>query len=166
MSKIFPNLKTRATAYAAYKELENMLKEDGEIPPGAEINVSGNSITITLPPDTIVKRDPGLNGDGTILKKATQNLYGWAILFECFRIVRLFKHHKKLERVLMMIVRRAVKNAVSSETAFKQLMPKRAEEIQSLRDSLPVPKREEPTPRKIVKPENARKPTLAFKTPA
>lgn len=147
--KHFPNLQTKAAAYAAFKELERMLKADGELPPGFQTDVSGVSVEIRIPPGTSISRDAGKDNDGVIKKKATQNLYGWAILFECFRFCSLFKQHKKLERILMMIVRRAVNRAISSQEAFRELMPKRAEEIQAFQDSLPVPMREEQTARMI-----------------
>lgn len=158
--KHFPNLQTKAAAYAAYKDLERMLKEDGELPPGFNAELSGVKVEITLPPGTSVNRDAGKNGDGRQDKKATQNLYGWAILYECFRVCSLFKQHKKLERILMMIVRRAVNRAISSEDAFRELMPKRAEEIQKLKDSLPVPMRDEPTPRMVVREKSKLMPTV------
>jgi hypothetical protein len=158
--KNFPNLQTKAAAYAAYKDLERMLNEDGDLPPGFSANLSGVVVEIKIPQGTLVSRDAGKNGDGRQEKKATQNLYGWAILFECFRICKLFKQHKRLERVLMKIVRRAVNRAISSEQSFRELMPKRAEEIQALKDSLPVPKRDEPTPRMIIRNDKKPLPTV------
>jgi len=160
MTKLFHNNETKAAAYAAYKELERMLKIDGELPPGFSADLSGVKIEIKLPHGTGVFRDAGLQNDGIIKKKATQNLYGWAILHECFRVCSLFKQHKKLERVLMKIVRRAVKKAISSEDAFAELMPKRAEDIQNLRNSLPVPMRNEPTPRQMVRNDTKPLPTV------
>ena len=76
MAKRFPNLQSKAAAYAAYKELERMLKADGDLPPGFSQDVSGVSIEITIPNGTTISRDVGLKGDGKIWKKATQNLYG------------------------------------------------------------------------------------------
>jgi hypothetical protein len=160
MAKHFPNLQTKAAAYAAMKDLERMLKEDGELPPGFNAELSGVTVEIKLPPGTSVTRDAGKKGDGRQEKKATQNLYGWAILYECFRVCRLFKQHKKLERVLMMIVRRAVNRAISSQEAFAELMPRRAEEIKELKDSLPVPMRDEPTPRMVNRNEAKSLPTV------
>lgn len=160
--KLFPNNETKAAAYAAMKELERMLKTDGELPPGFSYDASNVSVTITIPQGISVSRDNGKNGDGKQWKKATQNLYGFAILYECFRIARLFKHHKKLERVLLMIVRRAVKNSISSEDAFRELMPQRANDIRTLKDSLDIPKREEPTPRMVNRPDKPRLPTITI----
>jgi len=160
MAKHFPNLQTKAAAYAAMKDLERMLKEDGELPPGFQADLAGVTVTIKLPPGTSVSRDAGKKGDGRQDKKATQNLYGWAILYECFRVCSLFKQHRKLEAVLMKIVRRAVNRAISSEDAFRELMPKRAEEIQALKDSLPVPMRDEPTPRMVNRADSKPLPTI------
>ena len=160
MPKHFPNLQTKAAAYAAYKDLERMLKADGELPPGFNADLSGVTVEIKLPPGTSVSRDAGKHGDGRQDKKATQNLYGWAILFECFRVCSLFKQHKKLERVLMMIVRRAVNRAISTEESFRELMPKRAAEIKQLKASLPVPMRDEPTPRMVNRLDSKPLPTV------
>lgn len=161
--KIFPNLQTKAAAYAAYMELERMLKQDGELPPGFQADVSGITIQIKIPQGTSVNRDLGKNNDGVIEKKATQNLYGWYVLSECFRVASLFKQHVKLKRILMMIVKRAVNRGISSETAFRELMPKRAEMIQNLRDSLPVPMREEKTPRNVIRKNPKILPTIIVK---
>jgi type II secretory pathway component PulJ len=147
MTKIFPDLQTKAAAYAAYKELERMLEIDGTLPPGCNFQVGNNTVEIVLPPQVTVTRDKGINGE--IEKTATQNLYGWAILHECFNIARLFKQHKRLEQVLLKIVRRAIKRAISTKEAFTQLHPQQAQAIDSLKKSLKLPKRKEPTPRMV-----------------
>lgn len=152
---MFPNNSTRAAAYAAYKELERMLKADGDLPPGFFQDVSGTTIEITIPKGTTITRDKGNKGNGTIEKAATQNLYGWAILYECHRVAAKFKQHKRLIKILMKIVRRAVNRAISSEDAFRELMPRQAEEIAKLKATIKVPKREESTPRMINR-ENAK----------
>ena len=161
--KHFQNNEQRAAAYVAMKELERMLDDDGELPPGYSVDLSGVTVEIQLPNGTGVSREKGVTtakGEGRILKTATQNLYGWAIIYNCFRVASKFKQHKVLQRVLMMIVRRALKHQISSEDAFAQLMPRQAKEIQALKDSMPVPKRDEPTPRKMIRDEKKFFPTI------
>lgn len=158
--KHFRTNKDRAVAYAAYKELERMLDEDGEFTPGFSQDVSNAKISITIPKGTTISRDPGLKNDGIIEKSATQNLYGWAILFECFRVAEKFKQHLKLKRILLMIVRRAVKKDISSEKAFRELMPARAKEIAEIKKSINLPKRKEQTPRLIIRENDKILPTV------
>ena len=158
--KIFANNQAKAAAYATYKELERMLKEDGELPPGFKMDVSGIAVEVVLPQGTIISRDEGTKKDGKIFKTATQNLYGWAILYECFKVASLFKQHKRLEKLLLKIVRRAIRKAISSGDAFRQLMPKEAENIELLKRSMNLPKREESTPRNIERSEDEPFPTV------
>ena len=60
----------KAVLYAAQKEIERMLKDDGDLPVGFAIDVSGMKLELTFPPGTVVNRDAGPNGDGMIEKKA------------------------------------------------------------------------------------------------
>ena len=54
----------KATVYAAFKELERILKLDGnDTLPIGKYDVSGRTITITLP-EMSVEREAGLKGDG------------------------------------------------------------------------------------------------------
>ena len=158
--KHFRNNKDRAAAYAAYRELERMLDEDGEFPPGFSQDVSNAKISITIPKGTTISRDPGLKNDGIIEKSATQNLYGWFILSECLRVASKFKQHLTLKRILLMIVRRAVNKGISSEKSFRELMPVRAKEIESIKDSFKLPKRQEKTPRLIIRENDKLLPTI------
>ena len=158
--KHFPNNQAKAAAYAAYKDLERMLEEDGDLPPGFHADVSGVKVEITIPPQTVIYREKGMNGDGIIMKAATQNLYGWAILHECFRFVRKFKQHKALEKSLMKIVRRAIRKAISSEKAFAEIAPNEAKQINELRDAMRMPKRPLETPRMIDRSKDKPLPTV------
>lgn len=166
MAKHFPNNQAKAAAYAAMKDLERMLKEDGELPPGFSTNLSGVTVEIKIPQGTTVYREKGINGDGIIEKMATQNLYGWAILHECFRFVRKFKQHKILEKSLMKIVRRAIRKAISTERAFREIAPNEAKQINDLRDAMRMPKRPEQTPRMIGRNEDKPLPTVVVKKAA
>ncbi len=164
MTKHFANNEQRAAAYAAMKELDRMLKADGELPPGFSRDLSNVTVTVTLPHGTSVNRDAGLKKDGVIFKTATQNLYGWAVIYECFRYARKFKQHSKLQSILMKIVRRAVKRQISNEDAFTQLMPHEAEEIAALRKEMSkaIPKRAENTPRMVSRIADTIFATLGF----
>jgi hypothetical protein len=150
--------KQRAVTFAAYKHLEGLAKKaDGvcELPPGMKMDVSGETLTITLPPNTIVERQLG-DGDGTCQKKATQNLYGWSILYaftyQAERYLKKFRLHKKfrtfLQRFITRIVRQALDTGKTSEESFKTEFPEVAKGIEELKQSLNVPMRTEPMPRK------------------
>ena len=162
----------RAILYGAYKHLESWAKaNDGpcELSPGTEIDVSGEVLTITLPPKTIVSRSEGENGDGRCYKKATQNLYGWSILYafvyQAERILGKFNQAKRFRKLLQpfltRIVRQALDTGNTSEEAFRKAYPQVAKGIDELKSSLNVPMRNEPIPRKC--PRDAKLPaTLAF----
>lgn len=160
--KHFRTPQERAAAYAAFKELERQLKDDGELAPGCNHNVAGLTVEITIPQGVTVSRDAGENNDGIVWKKATQNLYGYSVLAECLRIAKLFKQHKRLERLLLKIVRRAISRECSTETAFTELQPDAAQRIKELKASLNIPKREENTPRLINRPAQALHATITI----
>lgn len=145
---MLPN-QTKATIYAAYKELERILDKDGDLPYGSSFDVSNAEITIKIPKGTTITRDAGLQNDGKIYKKATQNLYGWAILAECFKFCRMFKQHEKLRKIILLIVRRAIRNKCSTKEALISKIPEVAEQIEQLQSELNLPKRSEETPRII-----------------
>ncbi len=163
--KMFPTIEAKAAAYAAMMELKRMLDADGELPHGCNYDLSGVTVQVTIQPGVSVYREEGLNKDGMIEKTATQNLYGYAILAECFRFAKMFKQHKKLERSLMKLVRRALNRAISTKAAFRELMPRQAAAIEELKDGLNIPKREEQTPRMVERKNDKLWPTVAI-TPA
>ena len=158
----------RAVLYAAQKELERLLKDNEELPPGYSLDVSGMTVELTMPPGTIVNRSAGEKGDGIIEKKAAQNLYGYAILHAItlylFKALRLFRQEAKAEelalRIVGRIVRKALNSGITSEDAFKQLHPRLAQGISDVKDKIrdKLPKRSEPTPRLV---ERANKELLA-----
>lgn len=152
------NDRQKAITFAAFKCLEKVAKKsDGEceLPPGTSFDVSGETITITLPPETIISRQMGDNGDGTCQKKATQNLYGWSILYafvyQAERYLKKFNLDKRYRRFLQSFITRIVKRALdtgnTSEAAFKEQYPKVAKGIEELKQNLKVPMRTEPIPR-------------------
>lgn len=158
----FPTAETRAAAYVAYKELERMLDEDGVLAPDSCFDLSGVTVEVTIPNGTSVARDGGKNGDGKIWKTATQNLYGYSILHQCFRVAAKFKQQKTLRRILRGIVRRAIKQSISSEKALLETNPNAAEELKALKATLDLPQREEDTPRKINRKNGGLFPTIAI----
>ncbi len=164
----------RAILYATYKHLQSLAKDnDGpcELPPGTEYDVSGEKLTITLPPNTVISRLAGESGDGRCQKKATQNLYGWSILYalvyQAERYLKKFRLHKRfrtlLQRFLTRIVRSALDTGKTSEEAFRETFPQVAKGIDELKASLNVPMRDEPTPRKTTPRKLPA--TLAFERP-
>lgn len=146
---LFRNNRQRAIAYAAFKELERMLKEDGELPPGFAEPLTGETITIKLPPGLSVYREPGKNGDGIIQKKATQDLYGYGV-WACFLMkLKAFKQHN----VVMQIIREAWAEAMRTpatnvETELDKIDPELAKFVKELKER-PGPMRDEQTPRKV-----------------
>lgn len=143
----------KAVAYGAYKELERLLKDSdgqGHLPPGFKADVSGQSLTITLP-NMIVEREKGWNGNGTIKKKATQNLYGYATW--CLFIKRLAKFNQA--KAILVILKDVWEEVMKSndkvdanqvEAELVRLDPELANYIQTLKEQ-DGPKREEKTPR-------------------
>lgn len=160
--KHFGSNEHRAAAFAAHNLLGKMLKADGSLPPGYLLDVSGMKIEITLPPSTEVERWGGENGDGTIKKKATQNSYGYAVLFLLWEVCRKFNQHKRFERILRRVINRAIRLNMSSENAMTGIVSKaRLEEFNEFRASLKLPSREEQTPRRI-KQDKAMLPTVGI----
>lgn len=151
---MFQNDTDRAIAYAAMKTLERMLIKDGSLAPGFTQDLSGCKITIELPSGSVVKRDAGLSGDGTIDKKAVQNLYGYALW--AFMIIRLrkFKQWNAIRSVLIESMQEVIKNSKKTlREEIVQQYPDVEEEIQSIQSELDIPDRQEETPRKFASPK-------------
>ena len=64
----FTNERERAAAFAAYKELERALKEDGELPAGFSEDLSGVEVRVKIPQGTRVYREIGKNGVEKIIQ--------------------------------------------------------------------------------------------------
>ena len=145
--RIFQTSRQRAIAYAAFKELERILKEDGDMAPGTSYDVSGETITITLPPGTTIYREAGMTGDGTIQKKAVQNLYGYAVWALFLQRLALFKQANDVRRILMLAWKEAMEGT-KVEQELNRIDPEIAEFVERLK-AMPGPKRTEQTPRKV-----------------
>lgn len=144
---MFQSDEQRAAAYAAFKFLERMLKEDGNLPSGFYMDVSGRTVEIKFPNGTVVERDAGTNGDGSMFKKATQNLYGWAVIAKLARRLKSFNQWDRIRREIVEAVRDALSNGTGTEIALTDVDQQLAAEIQSVRDEVNVAPRKEQTPR-------------------
>lgn len=145
---MFEKDQDRAVAYAAMKTLERFLKSNGDFSPGFTQDVSGCKITITLPPGSVVSRDIGPNGDGTILKTAVQNLYGYALWALMIARLRKFKQwdviRSTIIETMQEVINRSNKNL--REEISKEF-PDIEEEIELIQKQLKIPQRKEETPR-------------------
>jgi hypothetical protein len=147
----FTNERELAAAFSAYKELERALKEDGELPAGFSEDLSGVEVRVKIPQGTRVYREIGKNGDGTILKKATQNLYGWtvwAFLLKKINGLNVVRGNRVKD-----LIRYAWKQAILNpstrvEESLRDIDPELAEYVEDLK-RIDGPLREEKTPRKI-----------------
>ena len=135
-----------ATLYAAYKTLERMVKDE-PLPPGYYKDLSGTTITITLPPETVVARDKGTNGDGTIFKTATQNLYGWGVITLLAMRLNQFNQWASIRQVIVDVVKQALKKDKSTEAELLKIDPDLARQIQTIKETTAIQVRTEPTPR-------------------
>lgn len=135
----------KAALYAAFKILERELKKDGELPPGYHKDLSHTTITITFPSNTIVERD-GTN-NGKILKKATQNLYGYTFFTIMIRKLKKFNQWNQIRTIILETVTEALRNNISARSEIKAEDPELAAEIDKLQQEFPIPMRTEDTPR-------------------
>lgn len=143
------DVKQTAAMYAAMKVLERALDDDGELPPGFYLDVSGQEVTVKFPNGTVVERDRGMDGDGIIWKKATQNLYGFAFFTLMVRKLVAFKQWNVVRAIIIDTVREALKNGISSRAEIRAEDPVLALEIDKLHTEFPTPQRKEQTPRKV-----------------
>ena len=163
MATHFSNDEQRAAAYAAMKMLERMLKEDGELPPGFNLDISGRRVEITFPPNTVVERDSGTNGDGTIYKKATQNLYGYALITALAQRLRSFHQWNVMRDAILQAVRDAMIGGNTLAQQLTQADPEFATGLEALRAEMAITPRCEDTPRIVKDP--GQPPTVTFRRP-
>lgn len=159
----FRNNLQRATAYAASKMLEKILKDPQEqLPHGVEYDVSGQVFTIKLPMGTKVSRDAGLKGDGIIKKRATQNLYGYAVWAFFLQRLKKFNQANAVRKMLAESFKAAMEN-VGQDVVKKELCeldPELDVLIKELQGEK-IAMRDEQTPRMLSAPTNA-KPEILF----
>jgi hypothetical protein len=148
MGKFFKTDEQRAAAYAAMKQLERMLEQDGELPPGFYQDVTGVTVEVKLPKGCVVERDKGTNGDGTVFKRAVQNLYGYAVW--CLMIERLKKFHQwnVIRGIIIDAIREALRRpSTSVRREISEIDEEMGREIEKLQQEFPIPPRIEKTPR-------------------
>jgi hypothetical protein len=144
----FRNDDERAVAFAAYKALQRMLKDEGDLPPGYCEDFGGAQVTITLPRGTVVEREWGTNGDGTIHKKAVQNLYGYATWGLMISRLRQFNQWPSIRRAILEAVAEVNRNPSKNlRGEIIKTYPEVADEIKQIEAELVVPMRIEKTPR-------------------
>ena len=111
---IFPSPEHRAAAYAAFKYLERQLEKDGAFDPGFSADVSGVTVAITIPKDTIVSRSMGTDGKGHNFHTASQNLNGYAVLTILARVLIRFNQWKTLKAHIVQAIKEAVRTKTMS----------------------------------------------------
>lgn len=142
----------RAKVYAAHKFLERMSKEDGELPPGFSLDISGQSLTITFPPNTVVSRSTGEDGLGHLWHKASQNLNGFAVIAVMIFTLRKFNQAGWIIREILSAIRKAIKTkTLSTEDKLIQQDTLTVEELEKFKSELQadMPKRKQDTVRDI-----------------
>ena len=151
---IFQNDQQRAIAYAAQKQLEKLLKADEEegfdIPAGFTADLSGRVITLQFAPGTTVERDVGIKGDGIVLKKATQNLYGYPLWAFMIERLRKFNQWNAIKVAIVEAIKEVMKRQPNEKSMKKELQkkdPEFDEIIENLKKEFPIPDRKEDTPR-------------------
>ena len=144
------NPEQKAVMYAAFKELERILKQsDNDSLPIGEYDVSGKTVTVTLP-DMTVTRDGGEKGDGIINKTATQNLYGWGVIAALADRLKRFNQWETTRHLLLDAVRACLTTTGSTvETELANVDEAFAAQVAEVREELRPPARPENTPRML-----------------
>lgn len=144
-------LQQRAVLYAVYLLLKKMFdKHPDEIPAGTNVDVSGQTVVLTIPNGAFVKREMGENGDGTINKAATQNLYGFAMWAIIIKQLKLFKQWEAIWRVIQKaFTEQAVKSQGEVGKKIQEACPELDQLMKELRDKITV-ERKEPTSRRLL----------------
>lgn len=143
----------QAVAFAAYKTLEKFFDSEAKktvlerLPAGSKFDVSNCSITITLPPQSFVERAEGVNKDGIVEKKATQDLYGYATWAIFIKSLKKFNQWKAIRTILIEAMKEVVRR--KSKTLKEELQkddPDLVKEMAELQDTFPISMRKEMTP--------------------
>lgn len=150
--KIFVTEEQRALAFVAMKELEKLLKIDGELSPNSNYDVGGQSLTVTIPDGVSVSRSGGENGDGVEMNSAMQNTYGYAVIFLLVERLQRFCQHKTVLNELQQVIMEVSKNrATTTETVLKERNQELYADFEQWKENLKIQlgEREQKTPRKI-----------------
>lgn len=151
---MFKNDHERAVAYAAMKSLERMLNDEPNVKPGFYEDLTGCQITITLPKGSVVERSDGENHDGIVMKKATQNLYGYALW--ALMVVKLKKFNQW--KMVKGIVEECLREVIGFPTKnvkdhIQRNFPDATAELEDLQSTLVIPMRPEDTPKMFREPK-------------
>jgi hypothetical protein len=137
----------KAAMYAAYKMLERELEKDGDLPAGFRLDLSGQSVTVQFPIGTVVERDRGTNGDGSIYKSATTSLYGWHVIYFIAERLKKFNQWVAIKGTLIDALRHCLTNNKRVAQRLEEIDPAFADEVARLKQELAPPPRREATPR-------------------
>ncbi len=144
----------RAVAYAAMQTLKRMLDDDANIKPGFYEDLTGCEITIKLPKGSVVERSEGELGDGIVQKKATQNLYGYALWALMVVKLKKFNQWKLVKGIVEECLREVLAFPTNKVKEYVQAhFPDASEELDELQSTLQIPMRPEETPRTFKEPK-------------
>ena len=170
------NEQQRRMIYAALKLCEqshDMETTKCEIPVGTAsldgltitIQQGGDTITIKPAPGTVLEREAGGNGDGTTDKRATQRLFGTAMMAEALHVLGKFNQDKRILRMFWIVIRRAIRRGNITQAELESQLGKRASErlaqtMEEIRQACPPAPNA--TPRSIKPPKRGMKPTVSI----
>lgn len=145
----------QAAAYASYKYLEKIFKNQESLPVGS-YDVSGREVSIRLPTSCVITRDAGADGNGFNTKTATQDLYGyslWALMAVRLRKFKQWATVKKIIKNSLKTVLKLQADATKEGKTVKEIIQKRfpevAAELEGLKEDLQLPTRIEWSPQTV-----------------
>lgn len=140
----------RALAYAAYKSLEKLLLDDGDLPPGYSRDFSGSSVNIVLSKGSVVERSAGEHGNGTVMKRAVQNLYGYALWALLINRLRKFRQWNKIRVEIIDCMRQVISRSGNNmRQEIVKEFPEVVDEMAQIQSEITIPCRIEETPRRF-----------------
>lgn len=137
----------KATMFAVQKLFERMLDADDPIPHGFTQNVSGDTVEITFAPGSIVSRDAGLQGDGFIYKKATQNLYGYPLIAAFALRLLKFNQWNVVRDIILDAMRDVIKKGSTLAAELAKIDKDFPDALEKIKAEVKAPPRKEQTPR-------------------
>lgn len=142
---------THAALYAAMKMIEKRI-EGEKMTPGANVDLTGKSVTVNFSKGTKVTRAIGKNGDGTNPQKNTQSLYGYAVW--CMLLKRLQKFNQ--DGAIWNVVREvwtevAQGNVIDMANGLADVDPELAQFVEELK-AMDGPMKNQDTTRRLTKP--------------
>lgn len=157
----------KAAAYAAYKELERVLNENGDLPPGFQADLSGTTVCVTIPNGTSISRDKGEKGDGIVHKTATQNLYGYGVWLKFLGRLAKFNQANAVLNILLEAMQDVIRFGGNVKDELQTFDDPDLKDFQKRVEQLKAqfPKREEQTPRKVKRANAKAMPALNIAVP-